>query len=106
MKLAEVRTKDDEALQKQLGESREELLKLRFQLATGALENSSRIKQVKREIAQLLTVLNSRRIEDGATATPAPAAKAAKAAPADDQAEASADADAASDTEDSDDADS
>lgn len=46
----------------QLAANREELFNLRFQLVTGALENSSRIKLVKKQIARILTVLRAREI--------------------------------------------
>ena len=50
----------DEELDLRLHESRQELFHLRFQLATGGLENSSRLKLTKREIARILTVRNER----------------------------------------------
>ncbi len=53
---------DDEALLDRLHEAREELFNLRFQNATGQLTNSSRIKQVKREIARCLTETRAREI--------------------------------------------
>ena len=46
----------DEELQRKLGETRKELFNLRFQSATGALENSARLRSAKREIARILTV--------------------------------------------------
>ncbi len=53
------------ALQAKLAESRAELFNLRFQLATGQLDNVSRIAQVKKEIARALTAQTARR-NDGA----------------------------------------
>jgi large subunit ribosomal protein L29 len=50
----------DEELERKLGETRRELFNLRFQSATGALENSARVKLAKREIARILTVKNER----------------------------------------------
>ena len=50
----------DDELQRTLGERRQELFNLRFQSATGALENPSRIRLAKREIARILTVRNER----------------------------------------------
>jgi len=58
MKASELRSKNAEDLGKLLKERREELMNLRFQSATGALENSSRLAAVKRDIARILTVLN------------------------------------------------
>ena len=44
----------------QLADRRQELFNLRFQSATGALENSARLRTTKREIARILTVRNER----------------------------------------------
>jgi large subunit ribosomal protein L29 len=46
----------DEELEHRLAETRQELFNLRFQGATGALENTARLKLAKREIARILTV--------------------------------------------------
>jgi len=46
----------DEELEEKMGETRKELFNLRFQSATGALENSARLRSAKREIARILTV--------------------------------------------------
>ena len=56
MRAREVRELSDEELVKRLAESREELFNLRFQAATGALENTARLKLAKRDIARILTV--------------------------------------------------
>jgi large subunit ribosomal protein L29 len=53
---------DTDELAGRLGESRRELFNLRFQLATGQLDNPSRIGQVRREVARMLTVLRGREI--------------------------------------------
>jgi len=50
----------DDELDKQMAETRKELFNLRFQSATGALENSARLRLAKREIARILTVKNER----------------------------------------------
>jgi large subunit ribosomal protein L29 len=50
----------DDELQRALGERRQELFNLRFQSATGALENSARLRSAKREIARILTVRHER----------------------------------------------
>ncbi len=50
----------DEELEHALSERRQELFNLRFQSATGALENSARLRLAKREIARILTVRNER----------------------------------------------
>ena len=52
----------DEELQEKLAERRQELFNLRFQSATGALENPARLKLAKREIARILTVRSEREL--------------------------------------------
>ena len=59
---AELRELADDQLLDQLGESKQELFNLRFQIATGQLENSAQISQVKRDIARINTVLRERDI--------------------------------------------
>ena len=56
-----------------LSESRRELLNLRFQLATGQLDNPSRMGQVRRDVARILTILREREIAE-AEGTPVPTA--------------------------------
>ena len=50
----------DDELEHRLAETRQELFNLRFQGATGALENTARLKLTKREIARILTIRNER----------------------------------------------
>jgi large subunit ribosomal protein L29 len=50
-------------LLERLGESKEELFNLRFQLVTGQLDNHARIGRVKKEVARLLTELRAREID-------------------------------------------
>ena len=52
---------EDELTDKQR-ESKEELFNLRFQLATGQLDNNRRLRTVRREIARIYTVLNEREL--------------------------------------------
>ena len=59
-KAYELEELDDDELQNRLASSRRELLNLRFQAATGQLDNSARLGQVRREIARALTVLRHR----------------------------------------------
>jgi large subunit ribosomal protein L29 len=59
-KAHDLRSLSDEELQRRLAESRRELFNLRFQSATGALENPARLKLTKREIARILTVRTER----------------------------------------------
>jgi len=60
MKAAELRDLSDEELRGRLRELQEELFNLRFQLATGQIENVSRIRTVRRDIARLKTVQQQR----------------------------------------------
>lgn len=55
-----MRALSDEELDKKLVETRKELFNLRFQSATGALENSARLRAAKRDIARILTVRHER----------------------------------------------
>jgi large subunit ribosomal protein L29 len=50
----------DDELEHRLDEARQELFNLRFQAATGALENSARLRLAKREIARILTIQGER----------------------------------------------
>ena len=60
MKARQLRDLSDDELRRRYEETRKELFNLRFQSATGALENSARLKLTKREIARILTVRNER----------------------------------------------
>ena len=60
MKASQLRDMTDDELQRALGERRQELFNLRFQSATGALDNSARLRSAKREIARILTVRHER----------------------------------------------
>jgi large subunit ribosomal protein L29 len=60
MKAAELRDLSDEELRGKLRELQEELFNLRFQLATGQIENVGRIRAVRRDIARLKTVQQQR----------------------------------------------
>jgi large subunit ribosomal protein L29 len=58
----ELRELDDEELEGRLSEFRRELLNLRFQLATGQLDNVARLSQVRHDVARALSVLREREI--------------------------------------------
>ena len=60
MRARQLRDLTDDELQGKLAETRQELFNLRFQAATGALENSARLRLAKREIARILTVQRER----------------------------------------------
>ena len=63
MSASELRDLPYEELQDKLGESKEELFNLRFQLATNQLDNTARMKLVRREIARIATALREQEIE-------------------------------------------
>jgi large subunit ribosomal protein L29 len=60
MKTADVRAKTDDELTEQLDTFGRESFNLRFQRANGQLENTSRVRQVRRDIARIKTVLGER----------------------------------------------
>ncbi len=60
MRARDLRELSDEELAKRLDESREELFRLRFQLATGSLDNTARLKVAKHDVARILTVQRER----------------------------------------------
>jgi large subunit ribosomal protein L29 len=61
---AEVSEYDTEELERQLSETRRELFNLRFQLATGQLDNSTRINKVRKDVARMMTELRIREIAE------------------------------------------
>ncbi len=60
MTAADLRTKSDDELSEQLLELRKESFNLRFQAASGQLENTARVRQVRREIARIKTIISGR----------------------------------------------
>jgi large subunit ribosomal protein L29 len=67
----ELRGLEDDELVTKLRESKEELFNLRFQSATGQLDNNKRLQTVRRDIARIYTVMREREL--GLTAAPAAA---------------------------------
>ena len=61
MKSSQVRSKTADELVTDLGALKKERFNLRFQRASGQLENTARFRQVRRDIARILTVLAERR---------------------------------------------
>jgi large subunit ribosomal protein L29 len=57
MKAAELRAKTEDQLQEQLLQLKKEQFNLRFQKATGQLENTARVREVRRDIARIKTIL-------------------------------------------------
>ena len=64
----ELRELDDEELLARVKESKEELFNLRFQMATGQLENNRRLRVVRRDIARIYTIMREREL--GLTVSP------------------------------------
>ena len=64
MKISKIKEMSSEELEKEADELKSELFKLRFSLATNGLENPMKIKEVKRDIARIKTVLKQREIEN------------------------------------------
>ena len=62
MRAEEVRDLTDEELDRKLAELKEELFNLRFQLATGQLDNPMRVKAVRKDIARVHTVKREREL--------------------------------------------
>lgn len=61
MKPADIRAKSDDELRDELRDLKKEAFNLRFQRASGQLENTARVRDVRRDIARVQTVLNERR---------------------------------------------
>ena len=62
MKYQEIKELTDEELAKKLEEGRAELFNLRFQMATSQLDNTARVRVVKRDIARVQTEMRTRQI--------------------------------------------
>ena len=63
MKTNEIRKLSSEEINKKIAESKEELFNLRMKQATGSLENPSRIRELRKTVARLKTILREREIE-------------------------------------------
>ena len=59
MKAADLKTKSEDELKTELLDLKKEALNLRFQKASGQLENTARVREVRRDIARILTVLGA-----------------------------------------------
>ncbi len=62
MKINKIKEMSSPDLEKELGELKNELFKLRFSLATNGLDNPMKIKEVKKDIARIKTVLREREL--------------------------------------------
>ena len=63
-KMKEFQNLTTEEINKNIKDAKEELLKLRMKQATGTLENPARIPELRKDVARLKTILNSRKIEN------------------------------------------
>ena len=63
MKTADIRNMSDEEIRSRIDDTRQELMNLRFQVVTGQLTDTSRLKRVRRQVAQLETILHERELE-------------------------------------------
>ncbi|MGD8439828.1 MAG: 50S ribosomal protein L29 [Holophagae bacterium] len=66
MKATTLRERSNDELSKALSDLEEQLFKLRFQKSTGQIENPVKIREVRKDIARVLTVMKERRIEESA----------------------------------------
>ena len=64
MKINKIRGMSSPELEKELGELKSELFKLRFSLATNGLDNPMKIKEVRKDIAKINTVLTERKLSE------------------------------------------
>ena len=64
MKINKIREMSSPELEKELGELKSELFKLRFSLATNGLENPMKIKEVKKDIARVNTILRQLELQE------------------------------------------
>lgn len=64
MKINKIREMSSPDLEKELGELKTELFKLKFSLATNGLDNPMKIKDVKKDIAKINTVLTERKMAE------------------------------------------
>lgn len=68
MKINKIREMSSPDLEKELGELKTELFKLKFSLATNGLDNPMKIKEVKKDIDKINTVLTERKIAESKNA--------------------------------------
>ena len=64
MKVSEIRELNSEEQKEKLASLKEELFNLRFQHATGQLENPMKIKEIKKDIARIKTIQRERELEE------------------------------------------
>ena len=64
MKINKIREMSSPELEKELGELKSELFKLRFSLATNGLDNPLKVKEVRKDIARIKTILRERELKE------------------------------------------
>lgn len=64
MKVSEIRKLKSEEIEAKVRETKKELLNLRVKNATGSLDKPSKLKELKKDVARMLTVLKEREIEN------------------------------------------
>ena len=64
MKANKIREMSSQDLEKELGELKQELFKLRFSLATNGLDNPKKIQEVKKDIARINTIMTERKLQE------------------------------------------
>jgi large subunit ribosomal protein L29 len=64
LKVSEIRELGHEEIERKLDETKEELFNLRFQNATGQLDNYKRIRELKRDVARIKTILRQQEIAE------------------------------------------
>ena len=62
-KMKEFQNLTTEEINKKIAENKEELLKLRMKQATGSLENTARVDELRKDVARLKTILKTRELE-------------------------------------------
>lgn len=67
MKAADLKARTSDELLSDLGLLRKERFNLRFQRASGQLENTARVRSVRRDIARILSILGARRSASGSS---------------------------------------
>lgn len=63
MKAADIRQISDDELAQRLSDSADDLFRLKFQLISGQLQNHRRIREVKRELARMKTIIRERELQ-------------------------------------------
>ena len=69
LKMKELRDLPEEELQQRLQDTKEELFNLRFQNATGQLDNYKRLGELRKDVARLKTLLRRRELDEAARVT-------------------------------------